>query len=51
MDDEIKKIIDAIIKRGNDVQIRRCADGVKIYEVKMTLRATITNSKTDEKPQ
>lgn len=36
--DEIIKAIGAIIKRGNDVEIRRKGDGYIVLEVKKTIK-------------
>ena len=36
--DEILKAIEAIIKRGNDVEIRRKGGGVVVLEVKKTIK-------------
>lgn len=36
--EEIIKIIEAIIKRGNDVEIRRKGDGYIILEIKKTIK-------------
>lgn len=38
--EEIKKAIDAILKRGNDVEIRRKGDGYIVLEVKKTIKYT-----------
>lgn len=38
MNEEIIKAIEAIIKRGNDVEIRRKGDGYIVLEVKKTIR-------------
>ena len=40
MDNEIIKAIEAIIKRGNDVEIRRKGDGYIVLEVKKTIKYT-----------
>ena len=40
---EIAKIIEEIIKRGNDVEIKSCKNGYKILEVKRKVVATIEN--------
>lgn len=34
----VKKAIDAILKRGNDVEIRRKGDGYIVLEVKKTIK-------------
>ena len=36
--EEVKKEIDAILKRGNDVEIRRKGDGYIVLEVKKTIK-------------
>lgn len=36
--EEVKKAIDAILKRGNDVEIRRKGDGYIVLEVKKTIK-------------
>ena len=38
--EEVKKEIDAILKRGNDVEIRRKGDGYIILEVKKTIKCS-----------
>lgn len=40
MDSEIIKAIEAIIKRGNDAEIRRKGDGYIVLEVKKTIKYT-----------
>lgn len=35
---EVKKAIDTILKRGNDVEIRRKGDGYIVLEVKKTIK-------------
>lgn len=40
MDNETIKTIEAIIKRGNDVEIRRKGDGYIVLEVKKTIKYT-----------
>lgn len=40
--EEAKKAIDAILKRGNDVEIRRKGDGYIVLEVKKTIKYTST---------
>ena len=40
---EIAKIIEDIIKRGNDVEIKSCKNGYKILEVKRKVVVTIEN--------
>lgn len=37
MDDETIRAIEAIIKRGNDAEIRRKGDGYIVLEVKKTI--------------
>lgn len=36
--EEVKKATDAILKRGNDVEIRRKGDGYIVIEVKKTIK-------------
>ncbi len=36
--EEVKKTIDAILKRGNDVEIRRKGDGYIVLEIKKTIK-------------
>lgn len=36
--EEVKKATDAILKRGNDVEIRRKGDGYIVLEVKKTIK-------------
>jgi hypothetical protein len=36
--EEVKKAIDAILKRGNDAEIRRKGDGYIVLEVKKTIK-------------
>lgn len=38
--EEVKKAIDAILKRGNDAEIRRKGDGYIVLEVKKTIKYT-----------
>ena len=38
MDNETIKVIEAIIKRGNDAEIRRKGDGYIVLEVKKTIK-------------
>ena len=38
MDEQIIKAIEAIIKRGNDAEIRRKGDGYIVLEVKETIK-------------
>lgn len=38
--EEVKKATDAILKRGNDVEIRRKGDGYIVLEVKKTIKYT-----------
>ena len=40
MDKELIKAIEAIIKRGNDAEIRRKGDGYIVLEVKKTIKYT-----------
>ncbi len=40
MDNETIRAIEAIIKRGNDAEIRRKGDGYIVLEVKKTIRHT-----------
>ena len=40
MDEQIIKAIEAIIKRGNDAEIRRKGDGYVVLEVKKTIQYT-----------
>lgn len=40
MDKEFIKAIEAIIKRGNDAEIRRKGDGYIVLEVKKTIKYT-----------
>mgnify|MGYP006934502803 FL=1 len=40
MDSETIRIIEAIIKRGNDAEIRRKGDGYIVLEVKKTIKHT-----------
>ena len=40
MDNEIIKAIEAIIKRGNDAEIRRKGDGYIVLEVKKTIKSS-----------
>ena len=40
MDDETIRAIEAIIKRGNDAEIRRKDDGYIVLEVKKTIKHT-----------
>lgn len=40
MDSELIKAIEAIIKRGNDAEIRRKGDGYIVLEVKKTIKYT-----------
>lgn len=42
MDEKVKKSIEDIIKRGNDVEIRRKGDGYIIVEVKKTIKYSAT---------
>ncbi len=36
--EEVRKATDAILKRGNDVEIRRKGDGYIVLEVKKTIK-------------
>lgn len=38
--EEVKKATDAILKRGNDVEIRRKGDGYIVLEGKKTIKYT-----------
>lgn len=38
MDEQTIKTIEAIIKRGNDAEIRRKGDGYVVLEVKKTIK-------------
>ena len=38
--EEAKTAVDAILKRGNDVEIRRKGDGYVVLEVKKTIKYT-----------
>lgn len=38
--EEVRKATDAILKRGNDVEIRRKGDGYIVLEVKKTIKYT-----------
>lgn len=38
MDDKLMKAIEAIIRRGNDAEIRRKGDGYIVLEVKKTIK-------------
>lgn len=38
--DEARTVVDAILKRGNDVEIRRKGDGYVILEVKKAIKYT-----------
>lgn len=38
MDDKLMQTIEAIIRRGNDVEIRRKSDGYIVLEVKKTIK-------------
>mgnify|MGYP007039142808 CR=1 FL=1 len=38
MDDKLLKAIEAIIRRGNDAEIRRKGDGYIVLEVKKTIK-------------
>ena len=40
MDEQTIKTIEAIIKRGNDAEIRRKGDGYVVLEVKKTIKHT-----------
>lgn len=38
MDDKLMQAIEAIIRRGNDVEIRRKGDGYIVLEIKKTIK-------------
>ena len=38
MDDKLMQAIEAIIRRGNDAEIRRKGDGYIVIEVKKTIK-------------
>lgn len=38
--EEVRKATDAILKRGNDAEIRRKGDGYIVLEVKKTIKYT-----------
>lgn len=38
--EDVKKVVDAIMKRGNDAEIRRKGDGYIVLEVKKTIKYT-----------
>ena len=38
--EKVKAAVDAILKRGNDVEIRRKGDGYIVLEVKKTIKYT-----------
>lgn len=38
MDDKLMQTIEAIIRRGNDVEIRRKGDGYIVLEIKKTIK-------------
>lgn len=38
MDNATMKVIEAILKRGNDVEVRRKGDGYIVLEVKKTIK-------------
>ena len=38
MDDKLMQAIEAIIRRGNDAEIRRKGDGYIVLEVKRTIK-------------
>ena len=40
MDEQTIKTIEAILKRGNDAEIRRKGDGYVVLEVKKTIKYT-----------
>lgn len=40
MDDKLMQAIEAIIRRGNDAEIRRKGDGYIVLEVKKTIKYT-----------
>lgn len=42
MDEKLMQAIEAIIRRGNDAEIRRKGDGYIVLEVKKTIKYTST---------
>lgn len=38
MNDDIMRAVEAILKRGNDAEIRRKSDGYIVLEVKKTIK-------------
>lgn len=40
--EEVKKVVDAILKRGNDAEIRRKGDGYIVLETKKAIKYTST---------
>jgi len=40
MSDKLVQTIEAVLKRGNDVEIRRKGDGYVVLEVKKTIKLT-----------
>lgn len=38
--EEVKKVVDAILKRGNDAEIRRKGDGYIVLEAKKAIKYT-----------
>lgn len=40
MDEKVMQAIEAILKRGNDVEVRRKGDGYIVLEVKKTIKHT-----------
>lgn len=40
MDEKTMQVIEAILKRGNDVEVRRKGDGYIVLEVKKTIKHT-----------
>ena len=43
MDKELFELINKILARGNNVEIRNSKDGIKIYEVKKKVLKTLNN--------
>jgi hypothetical protein len=42
MNDDVMRAVEAILKRGNDAEIRRKGDGYIVLEVKKTIKYTST---------
>lgn len=40
MDAKIAQIVEAILRRGNDAEVRRRGDGIIVMEVKKTIKYT-----------